>query len=331
MKLEGHHGEVWSLAVSSLGDFVVSAGHDRSIRVWERTEEQLFLEEEREKELETLFESSLEETGRGGKGQVDGEEEVDRAGRRTLETVKAGERIIDALEIAEEEENKAKVYQAELAAAGPGAKVAPPTVHPLLTATNSKTPAQYVLHVVAGIPSAELEEALLVLPFNHILQLIGCIDEWFTKVALAPAPAFAAKCTEQATHPYTPRGIGRLSPPAEMARGALLPRALPAAAAAPGPADRAPRPAAAAGRAPDQGARRALGLPGHGRLQPGRAAVPAARLGDVGLGQHLRRTDVPGRRPLCKADQARVGVSQHCTYDRMQKQSTLHVAILVRP
>ena len=41
MKLEGHHGEVWALTVSRLGDFVVSAGHDRSIRVWERTEEQV--------------------------------------------------------------------------------------------------------------------------------------------------------------------------------------------------------------------------------------------------------------------------------------------------
>jgi len=310
MKLEGHHGEVWALAVSSLGDFVVSAGHDRSIRIWERTEEQLFLEEEREKELETLFESSLEETGRAGKGQVDGEEEVDRAGRRTLETVKAGERIIDALEIAEEEENKAKVYHAELAAVGPGAKVAPPTMHPLLTATNSKTPAQYVLHVVAGIPSAELEEALLVLPFNHILQLIGCIDEWFTKVAQVPAST--ARTRIKTRHSLCTQQLSVLDVlPAEMARGALLPRALPAFAAAPGPADCAPSAAAAAGRAPDQGARRALRLPGHGRVQLGRAAVPAARLGDVGLGQHFRRADFPGRRSICKADQARVN---HCLY-----------------
>jgi WD40 repeat protein len=41
MKLEGHHGEVWTLVVSRQGDVVVSAGHDRSIRVWERTEEQV--------------------------------------------------------------------------------------------------------------------------------------------------------------------------------------------------------------------------------------------------------------------------------------------------
>jgi U3 small nucleolar RNA-associated protein 12 len=38
-KLEGHHGEVWALAVSHQGDFVVTGSHDKSIRVWEKTEE----------------------------------------------------------------------------------------------------------------------------------------------------------------------------------------------------------------------------------------------------------------------------------------------------
>ncbi|KAG1082432.1 hypothetical protein G6F42_022579 [Rhizopus arrhizus] len=33
MKLEGHHGEVWALAVSKHGSFVVTGSHDRSMRV----------------------------------------------------------------------------------------------------------------------------------------------------------------------------------------------------------------------------------------------------------------------------------------------------------
>lgn len=43
MKLDGHHGEVWALAIAKHGSFVVSGSHDRSIRVWERTEEQVCL------------------------------------------------------------------------------------------------------------------------------------------------------------------------------------------------------------------------------------------------------------------------------------------------
>jgi WD40 repeat protein len=41
--LEGHGAEVWALAVNRAGDVIVTAGGDRSIRVWEQTDEQLFL------------------------------------------------------------------------------------------------------------------------------------------------------------------------------------------------------------------------------------------------------------------------------------------------
>ena len=38
-KLEGHHGEIWALAVSHHGKFVVTGSHDKSIRVWEKLDE----------------------------------------------------------------------------------------------------------------------------------------------------------------------------------------------------------------------------------------------------------------------------------------------------
>jgi hypothetical protein len=59
LTLAGHKAEIWALAISSYGDFVVTGGHDRSIRRWERTEEPFFLEEEQEKRLESLFEEGL--------------------------------------------------------------------------------------------------------------------------------------------------------------------------------------------------------------------------------------------------------------------------------
>ena len=45
---QGHHGEVWSLAVSTSGNVVATAAHDKSIRLWQKTHEPLILEEERE-------------------------------------------------------------------------------------------------------------------------------------------------------------------------------------------------------------------------------------------------------------------------------------------
>lgn len=45
---QGHHQEIWCLAVSPSGDYIVSSSHDKSLRLWERTREPLILEEERE-------------------------------------------------------------------------------------------------------------------------------------------------------------------------------------------------------------------------------------------------------------------------------------------
>ncbi|KAG8728474.1 hypothetical protein FRC12_021726, partial [Ceratobasidium sp. 428] len=58
-RLDGHHGEIWALAASNDGKFVVTGSHDKSIRIWEETDEPLFLEEERERELEQLHDTAL--------------------------------------------------------------------------------------------------------------------------------------------------------------------------------------------------------------------------------------------------------------------------------
>jgi U3 small nucleolar RNA-associated protein 12 len=47
------------LAVSNQGSFVITGSHDKSLRIWEKTDEPLFLEEEREKELEQLYDANL--------------------------------------------------------------------------------------------------------------------------------------------------------------------------------------------------------------------------------------------------------------------------------
>lgn len=52
MTLIGHAADVYALVVSQQGDFIVSASGDFSLRAWRQTEEQLFLEEAREEELD---------------------------------------------------------------------------------------------------------------------------------------------------------------------------------------------------------------------------------------------------------------------------------------
>ena len=56
LTLSGHHASAWCAAVSARGEFVVTGGHDRAIRVWERTDEPFFVDEEKERRLESLLE-----------------------------------------------------------------------------------------------------------------------------------------------------------------------------------------------------------------------------------------------------------------------------------
>ena len=46
LELKSHSADLWALAGSRSGDFLVSAGNDKSIRVWARTDEMVFLEHE---------------------------------------------------------------------------------------------------------------------------------------------------------------------------------------------------------------------------------------------------------------------------------------------
>jgi len=190
LTLEGHHGEVWSLAVSTFGDFVVSGSHDRSLRRWERTEEPFFLEEEKEKRLDSLFEADLEgQDGRGalslGGGNNDDDEGEDdgkggggervAAGRKTLETVSAADAIVEALEFAGHEEERIRATAQEAAINNNSSNINNPTPNPMLL---GRTPSQHVLSVVAGVRASDLEQALLLLPFNGALTLLDYLVEW---------------------------------------------------------------------------------------------------------------------------------------------------------
>lgn len=178
-KLEGHHGEIWALAVSERGNFVVTGSHDKSIRIWEKTDELIFLEEEREREIEALYDTNLADGLNGTDGRQDGDE-VEAVQKQTSETLMAGERIMEALELAdadreavrEWEEGKAKVPDAPK-----------PTRNAELAIRGDLEADEHVLRTIQKIPAASMEDALLVLPFRQVVSLLGYLDEWARKVS----------------------------------------------------------------------------------------------------------------------------------------------------
>ncbi|GAA6062841.1 hypothetical protein JCM10212_001847 [Sporobolomyces blumeae] len=185
-KLAGHHGEVWALAVSYKANFVVTGSHDKSIRIWEKTDEPLFLEEERERELEEMYNSTANPRGdrddlrvTSANGEATGEESTE-VSKSTTETLMAGERIMEALEISDVDRAATKAYEEETSRlpAELAQRVPAPTRNPIFSMYGNCSAEEYVLKVVRAIPAAGLQDALLVLPFGKVIQLIEHLDVW---------------------------------------------------------------------------------------------------------------------------------------------------------
>lgn len=70
---QGHIGEAWNCAVSPSGEYVLSCGSDKVVRLYTKTEEILVLEDEEEQEREDAANEAISEeqtTVRGQKQQV---------------------------------------------------------------------------------------------------------------------------------------------------------------------------------------------------------------------------------------------------------------------
>ncbi|KAF1314370.1 Wd repeat-containing protein 3, partial [Globisporangium splendens] len=191
-----HFGAIWGVAVSSDGSFVVSCSEDRSIVKYIRTEDQVFIEEEREKEMEQMFEDELNNANNKapalGKEKSEGDDDDVQgtsasAAKRTIESVKAGESLMEAIELADSEleaivayeKLKAKkIKEAEKISAGRAGKTGAKPVEPALAPRTPNilllgySPLKYVLNTLRRIRPHEMEEALIVLPFEYVEKLI---------------------------------------------------------------------------------------------------------------------------------------------------------------
>jgi U3 small nucleolar RNA-associated protein 12 len=174
-KLKGHHGEIWAMTVARTGDFVVTASHDKSIRIWSKTDEPIFLEEERERELEELYENTLA-TSLEDDEQLNGEGvEAAAASKQTIGTVTAGERIQEALDLGLEDLDLVQQWEVQKRS---NPKTAPPQRNPLFLALNNISAERHVLNTLSKIPAAQLHDALLVLPFSSLPALFTFIAIW---------------------------------------------------------------------------------------------------------------------------------------------------------
>ncbi|KAA8497047.1 U3 small nucleolar RNA-associated protein 12 [Porphyridium purpureum] len=180
--LTRHHGECWAISTSADGEVVASVSSDRAIRVWRRSDEQMFLEDEREQRLDEMFERDLltdpalgalddDDNGRAnrhslimyepdaGTQQAVGQSSV--AVKRTLESVRGSEALMEALELAAKEQERKEEEQG----------VNPSMYKPSMLLLGLQ-PDQYVLRSLRRIKVAEVESALMLLSYSQARSLL---------------------------------------------------------------------------------------------------------------------------------------------------------------
>ncbi|KAG6395141.1 hypothetical protein SASPL_145780 [Salvia splendens] len=148
LTLEGHHSEVSCLAISNRGDFLLTGSLDRSIRRWDRTEEPFFIEEEKEKRLEEMFETHTDNPFETN-GRLDfGSTRYSRG--RTEAYCRARGEI---------KRKGAADFQPNILMLG-------------------LSPSEFVLRAVSSVHTNDLEQALLALPFSDSLGVLSYLKEW---------------------------------------------------------------------------------------------------------------------------------------------------------
>lgn len=96
----------------------------------------------------------------------------------------AGERVMEALELADAEREAFAAYEEASAkmSESEAAKAPRPTKNAVLQAYEME-PDEYVLMTIEKIHPSALMDALLVLPFSKVLSLMVYLTEWARKVS----------------------------------------------------------------------------------------------------------------------------------------------------
>ena len=177
LHLPGHKGPVWALDVSRDGSFAISGGQDRSLRLWERGEDLVFVEEEREKALEAVAERAAGDdsntNGPTPEGVLTAGETELTAARKSLESVRSGELLMDAVDLVEAELADQEQYAIKLAS-GAHTRLAKRVPNVQLLGLE---PLAYLMRCLRIIKQPELEQSLLVLPFHYVTRLLKLLIE----------------------------------------------------------------------------------------------------------------------------------------------------------
>mmetsp|Transcript_865 Transcript_865/g.2290 ORF Transcript_865/g.2290 Transcript_865/m.2290 type:complete len:605 (-) Transcript_865:212-2026(-) len=172
-ELDGQSSGVWSIVTSQDGEVVASISQDRLIRVWRRTDEPLFFEEEENKRMDEMFESSMNETSKTADhsltlGPIEVTPESSMPIKNTVEAAQGADVLLEALEFGEAE--KLRVREGSLEPA-----------NVLLMGMNAE---KYVMYALGRVKRSSLEAALQMIPLKQAGLVLRYCDTWLKDEAV---------------------------------------------------------------------------------------------------------------------------------------------------
>lgn len=185
--LHGHAGESWNCCISPNGVFVASCGSDKVIRLYEKTNEPLVLQDEAEDERE----QQENELVTGETTTVLGQKQQTLPSRKTVNSEKAAELILECLEVS-------KQYEAELSTAVSDDKA--PSLPLLMQAYNCTSTEDFLLETFKRVRASELEETLLLLPYSAASDILQRLPNLLKRDYHVELLVRLALCLIQAYH-----------------------------------------------------------------------------------------------------------------------------------
>ncbi len=187
-------GEVWGVACSSIGDFFVAVSADKCVRVWRQTQEQVFIQEEREEREERMMlkeaEQEYQEIDIAKSSQIDPfskdkvvKIETMAASQKTAENLKYGEDLMEAIMTADQFKGEIEQYEMEMEeydSKSGRSRPARPRPSPIL---NNQTIFDHVKQHLKAIRNSELENTLRFLNFKQSISLLYYLEHFIRNVS----------------------------------------------------------------------------------------------------------------------------------------------------
>lgn len=162
--VSSHLGQAYCLDVSKTGHYIVSSGSDRAIRLFERSEEPIVLEDMQETEREEIEQQKLA-TGNEDPVMPGIIAPLNLPSRKTVAAEQAVELLMDTLDILINFKDAEKGEPIPL----------------LMRAHNVTTPVDLAIAILSRIKPSDLEESLLLLPFTSVCELLRALPEIILK------------------------------------------------------------------------------------------------------------------------------------------------------